>query len=95
MLPSKLGGMLASGKPVLVQADEGTELHDILSGRAILVGAGNVDELTAALLDNAKLQNRPNGNCELADIFAKSTNLELFLMDIFPRDIRGVGLAKN
>lgn len=26
VLPSKLGGMLASGKPVLVTADDGTEL---------------------------------------------------------------------
>nr|QQZ51598.1 WcaI family glycosyltransferase [Phenylobacterium glaciei] len=30
LLPSKLGGMLASGKPILVTADPGTELSDFL-----------------------------------------------------------------
>jgi colanic acid biosynthesis glycosyl transferase WcaI len=41
VLPSKLGGMLASGKPVLVTADAGTELFEVLSGTAILVPAGD------------------------------------------------------
>jgi colanic acid biosynthesis glycosyl transferase WcaI len=41
VLPSKLGGMLASGKPVLVTANPGTELHDLLIGTAILVPAGD------------------------------------------------------
>jgi colanic acid biosynthesis glycosyl transferase WcaI len=41
VLPSKLGGMLASGKPVLATADAGTELFEVLSGTAILVPAGD------------------------------------------------------
>jgi glycosyltransferase involved in cell wall biosynthesis len=41
VLPSKLGGMLASGKPVLATADTGTELFDVLQGTAILVPAGD------------------------------------------------------
>jgi colanic acid biosynthesis glycosyl transferase WcaI len=41
VLPSKLGGMLASGKPVLATADAGTELFDVLQGTAILVPAGD------------------------------------------------------
>jgi colanic acid biosynthesis glycosyl transferase WcaI len=32
--------MLASGKPVLATADAGTELFEVLSGKAILVPAG-------------------------------------------------------
>lgn len=84
MLPSKLGAMLASGKPVLVQANEGTELHDILHGHAILVGPGDVHGLTAALLDNAKPESRRSSSRHLADIFAKSTNLGLFLTEILP-----------
>jgi colanic acid biosynthesis glycosyl transferase WcaI len=84
VLPSKLGGMLASGKPVLVQADEGTELHDILRGHAILVGAGDLQGLTAALLDNAQPESSRSGSRQLADIFAKTTNLGLFLTEILP-----------
>ncbi len=41
VLPSKLGGMLASGKPVLATADAGTELYEVLEGTAILVPAGD------------------------------------------------------
>ena len=40
VLPSKLGGMLASGKPVLATA-EATELFEVLHGTAILVPAGD------------------------------------------------------
>lgn len=40
VLPSKLGGMLASGKLCIVMADEGTELHEFLSGTALLVPPG-------------------------------------------------------
>lgn len=45
VLPSKLGGMLASGKPVLVTADAGTELFDVLNGTAILVPAGDSEAM--------------------------------------------------
>jgi hypothetical protein len=41
VLPSKLGGMLASGKPVLATANAGTELFEVLSSTAILVPAGD------------------------------------------------------
>ncbi len=41
VLPSKLGGMLASGKRILVTADPGTELHDFLDGIASLVPSGD------------------------------------------------------
>lgn len=41
VLPSKLGGMLASGKRLLVTADRGTELHEFLDGVATLVPAGD------------------------------------------------------
>lgn len=41
VLPSKLGGMLASGRPLLVTADPGTELHTFLAGAASLVPSGD------------------------------------------------------
>lgn len=45
VLPSKLGGMLASGKPLIVTADEGTELTDFLRGAAIITPPGDADAL--------------------------------------------------
>jgi len=49
VLPSKLGGMLASGRPVLVTADAGTELHDLLDGLAIVVPSHDVAALAGAI----------------------------------------------
>ena len=49
MLPSKLGGMLASGKPVLVTADAGTELFEVLQGTALLVPAGDAEAVAQGI----------------------------------------------
>jgi colanic acid biosynthesis glycosyl transferase WcaI len=50
-VPGKLGGMLASGRNVIVMADAGTELHDFLSGVGIIVPAGDVSGIVAAVLE--------------------------------------------
>lgn len=50
VLPSKLGGMLASGKPILVTADEGTELAEFLGGAAIITPPGDQTSLSAGIL---------------------------------------------
>lgn len=44
VLPSKLGGMLASGKPCVVMADRGTEMYEFLAGAVYLVPCGDVAE---------------------------------------------------
>jgi colanic acid biosynthesis glycosyl transferase WcaI len=45
VLPSKLGGMLASGRNLLVTADDNTELHDFLNGAAVLVPSGDSEAM--------------------------------------------------
>jgi len=68
--------MLASGKPILAMADSGTELFDVLHGRALLVPVGDKDplarEITALVEGRAPplLHNDPQltgqfsrGNC--------------------------------
>lgn len=50
VLPSKLGGMLASGKPSIVMADPGTELYEFLRGAVQLVPAGDVYALCEAVM---------------------------------------------
>jgi colanic acid biosynthesis glycosyl transferase WcaI len=49
VLPSKLGGMLASGKPSIVMADPGTELYDFLGDGSIILPPGNCEALAAAI----------------------------------------------
>lgn len=49
LLPSKLGGMLASGRPVLVTAESGTELADFLGDSCVLVPPGAPDALAKAV----------------------------------------------
>ncbi|PPJ49399.1 colanic acid biosynthesis glycosyltransferase WcaI [Rhizobium sp. KAs_5_22] len=53
VLPSKLGGMLASGRRVLVTANENTELAEFLGEASILIAPGNA-ELMAARIRSAR-----------------------------------------
>lgn len=45
VMPSKLTGMLASGRPVLALANTGTELANVLDGLGIVVEPGNLNAL--------------------------------------------------
>jgi colanic acid biosynthesis glycosyl transferase WcaI len=49
VLPSKLGGMLASGKPIIVMTESGTELADFLSDSVIRVRPGDSEALSVAI----------------------------------------------
>ncbi|WP_051335743.1 WcaI family glycosyltransferase [Methylocapsa acidiphila] len=80
VLPSKLGGMLASGKPVLATADAGTELFEVLKGTAILVPAGDAAAVAAEisrLLGEGAHPALGDGR-KLADIFERDACLEQF-----------------
>lgn len=61
VLPSKLGGMLASGRPLVVQAAPGTELHRFLGDAATIVAPGDA----AALAETIRL--RPSDRPEAAE----------------------------
>jgi colanic acid biosynthesis glycosyl transferase WcaI len=49
VLPSKLGGMLASGRPCVVMADPGTELYEFLGESVVFVPPGDVGALAERL----------------------------------------------
>ena len=49
VMPSKLGGMLASGRPIVAAADPGSELFDVLTDVALLTPAGDDAALAAAI----------------------------------------------
>lgn len=80
VLPSKLGGMLASGKPILATADAGTELFDVLDGTAILAPAGDSAAMAAEIAHLVAHGKHPAlGNSrKLAHIFSRETCLERF-----------------
>jgi colanic acid biosynthesis glycosyl transferase WcaI len=49
VMPSKLGGMLASGRPVIAMAHVGTQIATVLEGVGLIVPPEDVDELAAAV----------------------------------------------
>lgn len=54
VMPSKLLGMLASGKPVIATANAGTELADVVGQVGIVVPPGDVDAVVKAILQLAE-----------------------------------------
>ncbi len=80
VLPSKLGGMLASGKPVLATADPGTELYEVLVGTSILAPSGDSAAM-AAEIDRLVAEGAHPGlgdGRRLAALFARESCLERF-----------------
>lgn len=49
VMPSKLGGMLASGRAVVAMACPGTELYDVVASRGVVVPPEDVDALVKAI----------------------------------------------
>lgn len=83
VLPSKLGGMLASRGQALVQADEGTELHNLLNGVTLLVPPGDVDALVREIT-TVKVQPYDAGRHRgVAELFARENSLPAFRDIIF------------
>ena len=81
VLPSKLAGMLASGKPVLTMASPGTELDDLLQGAAIVVAPGDSEALSNAILAAVShlCPEISAGAAKLVELFARGRNLERFV----------------
>ena len=75
VLPSKLGGMLATERPILVTADEGTELHRLLKDVAILVPSGDAAALAQGILRAARFKQDPARARQIATLFSRDSNL--------------------
>src|SRR5882762_1981638 len=50
VMPSKLTGMMASGRAIIATAHPGTQLFGVLEGRGIVIPPGDVDALVSTLL---------------------------------------------
>jgi colanic acid biosynthesis glycosyl transferase WcaI len=75
VLPSKLGAMLASGRSVLVQAEEGTELDDLVRGVAVSVPPGDVDALVDGITAASQAVPDLEKGRALAALFSRDRNL--------------------
>ena len=49
VMPSKLTGMLASGRPVIATADTGTQVHKVVSQCGVVVPPGDAQALGIAI----------------------------------------------
>lgn len=82
VLPSKLGGMLASGGQVVVTADPGTELADFLDGNAIVTPPGDAGALAEAIDQASRTGDDPvkrEGRLSRARLLSKRDGFQAFL----------------
>ncbi|WP_181698994.1 WcaI family glycosyltransferase [Chthonobacter albigriseus] len=91
VLPSKLGGMLASGKPILVTAQEGTELAAFLKDAAVIVPPGDAIALAAAMerfVTNPEEAGTAESRLRLARRLSKPEALAQFESLLFETELR-------
>jgi colanic acid biosynthesis glycosyl transferase WcaI len=78
VLPSKLAGMLATGRPVIVTSEKGTEMHEILKGSAVstVIPPEDSEALTAAIQNAHGLGRRlPQIDRHVLDLFSAESIL--------------------
>lgn len=85
VLPSKLTGMMASGRPVIATADEGTGIDIELAGCGLVVPPGDVEAFTQAILElSGDLERRHilgfAARCRAETTFGMDAILENFLL---------------
>ena len=80
VMSSKLGGMLASGRPIVAAADPGSELFDVLTEVALLTPAGDDAALAAAIerATAADLSDRVENGLRLAESLSAAQLLARF-----------------
>jgi len=80
VLPSKLGGMLASGRAIIATAEPDTELHIMLEGVALLTPAGDEAALAEAIAQATALDfsERIEKGLRLAESMGAQRLLPLF-----------------
>jgi colanic acid biosynthesis glycosyl transferase WcaI len=103
VMPSKLTGMLASGKPVVATAHSGTQLANVLAGRGLCTRPGDVTAFATAvarLADDPELRLRMGGEARKYAIVHLNrdeilTRFESSLMEVCGRSAKDtpVGLS--
>ncbi|WP_374469660.1 WcaI family glycosyltransferase [Phenylobacterium sp.] len=87
LLPSKLGGMLASGRPVIVTADAQTELAEFLGDTCVFSPPGDAQALARSLESLQRghpVVHQEPRRIQLAQALAKSTLIRAFTEAVLP-----------
>jgi colanic acid biosynthesis glycosyl transferase WcaI len=79
VLPSKVGAMLASLRPILVQANEGTELYQMLKDVVRIIPPGNVAALEEAVIKAQTTNADVSRYGEIAALFGRDAALATLL----------------
>ncbi len=87
VMPSKLTGMLASGRPVISTAVPGTEVADVVAGRGINVAPGDPEELRNAVVALAENEQMRSGMGRAARSFAEANLCREQVLRRFEREI--------
>lgn len=88
VMPSKLTGMLASGRPVVATAREGTQIAAVVRGRGLVVPPEDPDAMAAAILtlaDDRNLRRRmgEEGRLHAVRFLHRDAILERFERSLF------------
>jgi len=89
LLPSKLGGMLASGRRIVATAEAGTELADFLAGSCSLTPPGDAAALADAIRTSAHESPEPSRTArrlQLAASLSKAVLIDRFAAAVLFED---------
>ena len=95
VMPSKLTGMLASGRPMIATANPGTQIYDVVSKCGLNVQPGAADEFAAAiskLVKDADMRHQLGKRCR--EIAESELGMEIIL-DCFEKDLLKLSRSKQ
>jgi colanic acid biosynthesis glycosyl transferase WcaI len=75
VLPSKVAGMLATGRPILVTTEQDTELHRVLKDIAIIVPPGDPTALASGILAATMHQPDRERIRDVSRLFSRDRNI--------------------
>jgi colanic acid biosynthesis glycosyl transferase WcaI len=87
VMPSKLTGMLASGRPVVACAEQGTQIAQIVENCGLVVSPENAEELSAAIIrladdENLRIEMGSKARTIALDKWEKVKVLEIFQQEL-------------
>lgn len=103
VMPSKLIGILASGRPVIATADEGTQVAQVVAGCGLTVPTGDAEALYSAavtLVEDGDLRSRLGSAARDYAVkhFSKDRVLRRFereMLDVLTPPSKGIRLARS
>ncbi|MDE1154155.1 MAG: glycosyltransferase WbuB [Acidobacteriaceae bacterium] len=90
VMPSKLTGMLSSGRPVIATVDHGTQVAMVVEGRGLVVPPENLEALTQAVLQLAADESLRRSMGEAARAYAVDYLGTESVLRQFERDLETV-----